>query len=60
MRYKDVDFTLIESTTPGVWHYQFQIGSPVKSGRIEAKLDLLAMRRMQERIDRELRKTLER
>ncbi len=53
------DFTLVESTTPGVWHYQFQIGNATKSGRIEARLDLLAIRRMHERIDRELRKTID-
>ncbi len=55
--YKGVDFTLVESTTRGVWHYRFQIGDKVKSGKIDAKLDLLAIRRVHERIDRELRKT---
>ena len=55
MNYKGVDFTLVESTTRGVWRYQFQIGSRIKSGRIEARLDLLAVRRMHERIARELR-----
>ena len=41
---------------PGVWRWQFRIGDKVKTGKTEAKLHLLAIRRVQLRIDRELKK----
>jgi hypothetical protein len=56
MTYKGVDFSVSISAVPDVWKWQFQIGQLVKSGRTEAKLQLLAVRRVQSQIDRELRK----
>jgi len=41
---------------PGVWKWQFQIGDAVKTGKTETKINLLAIRRVQLRIDRELKK----
>jgi hypothetical protein len=41
---------------PGLWKWQFRIGDEVKTGKTETKLNLLAMRRVQLRIDRELKK----
>jgi hypothetical protein len=55
MIYKGVEYTLTP-VAPGVWKWQFQIGDKVISGKTEAKLNLLAIRRIQLRIDRELRK----
>src|SRR4051812_35916147 len=46
MIYKDVEYTLT-LVSPGVWRWQFQIGDRVVSGRTEAKLNLLAVRRVQ-------------
>jgi len=43
------------SETPGFWRWQFRIDDLVRSGRTEARLALLAMRRVQLRIDRELK-----
>jgi hypothetical protein len=55
MNHKGVEYTLTKSETPGVWQWQFRIGDLVRSGRTEARLLLLAMRRVQSKIDRELR-----
>jgi hypothetical protein len=55
MIYKGVEYTLTP-VAPGVWKWQFQIGDRVMSGKTEAKLNLLAIRRIQLRIDRELKK----
>jgi hypothetical protein len=54
MNHKGVEYTLTRSETPGVWKWQFRIGDLVRSGRTEARLLLLAMRRVQLKIDREL------
>jgi hypothetical protein len=55
MIYKGVEYTLTP-VAPGVWKWQFQIGDKVISGKTEARLNLLAIRRIQLRIDRELKK----
>jgi hypothetical protein len=55
MKYKGVEFTLT-AVAPGVWRWQFRIGEQVVAGKTEARLYLLAVRRVQLRIDRELKK----
>jgi hypothetical protein len=55
MNHKGVEYTLTRSETPGVWKWQFRIGDLMRSGRTEARLLLLAMRRVQLKIDRELK-----
>jgi hypothetical protein len=55
MNHRGVDFTLIQ-VEPGLWKWRFQIGEAVTTGRAEANLMGLAARRVQLRIDRELRK----
>ena len=57
MNHKGIEYTLTRSETPGIWKWQFRIGDLVRSGRTEARLLLLAMRRVQLKIDRELRLT---
>jgi hypothetical protein len=54
MTYKGVDYTVMPMATPGVWKWQFRIGDEVKTGKTETKLELLAMRRTELRINREL------
>jgi hypothetical protein len=56
MNYRGIEYTLTMTTTPGIWKWQFRIGDAVKTGKTETKIDLLAMRRVQTRIDRELKK----
>jgi hypothetical protein len=55
MNHKGVEYTLTKSETPGFWNWQFRIGDLVRSGKTEASLALLAMRRVELRIDRELK-----
>jgi hypothetical protein len=55
MIHKDVEYT-VTLAAPGVWKWRFHIGNTTKTGKTAAKLQLLAIRRVQLRIDRELRK----
>lgn len=56
MIHKGVEFT-VTAVAPGIWKWQFRIGEKVVAGKTEARLNLLAIRRVQLRIDRELKKT---
>jgi hypothetical protein len=56
MIHKGVQYTVAPTATPGIWKWQFQIGDEVKTGRTETRISLLAMRRVQLRINRELKK----
>jgi hypothetical protein len=42
------------SSSPGIWQWKFRIGDKVKTGKVETTLGLLAIRRVQLRINREL------
>ena len=55
MNHRGVEYTLTKSESPGVWNWQFRIGELVRSGKTEARLNLLAIRRVQLKIDRELK-----
>ena len=56
MVHKGVEYMVAPTATPGIWRWQFQIGERVKTGRTETRINLLAARRVQLRIDRELKK----
>jgi hypothetical protein len=55
MNHKGIDFTVSPTAAPGVWKWQFQIGQIVRTGKTEARLNLLARRRVQLRIDKALK-----
>jgi hypothetical protein len=55
MNHKGIEFTVAKTAVPDVWQWQFRIGDKLKSGKTETKIDLLAIRRVQLRIDRELK-----
>ena len=55
MIHRGVEYTVMAGP-PGTWKWQFRIGDRVVSGKTEARLNLLAIRRVQLRIDRELKK----
>jgi hypothetical protein len=55
LNHRGVEYVVVPSTTPGVWQWQFQIGDRVKTGKTETRISQLAMRRVQLRIDRELK-----
>jgi hypothetical protein len=57
MNHNGVNYTVVETLTPGVWRWQFRIGDEVVSGKTETNMELLAMRRAQLRINRALRET---
>lgn len=54
MNHRGVEFTVVKTAIPGIWQRQFRIGEEVKTGKTATKIDLLAIRRVQLRIDREL------
>lgn len=55
MNHRGVEFTLVRTDVPGVWQWRFEIGDRVRTGKTETRIDLLAVRRVQLRIDRELK-----
>ena len=55
MIHKGVEYS-VTAVAPGIWKWQFRIGDRVVAGKTEAKLNLFAIRRVQLRIDRELKK----
>jgi hypothetical protein len=55
MNHRGIEFTVAKTAIPGVWQWQFRIGDAVKTGKTETRIDLLAIRRVQSRIDRELK-----
>ncbi|MBR0965991.1 hypothetical protein JQ554_17640 [Bradyrhizobium diazoefficiens] len=55
MNHRGVEFTVAKTATPGIWQWQFRIGEETRTGKTETKIDLLAIRRVQLRIDRELK-----
>ena len=58
MNHRGVEYSVAMTATPGVWKWHFQLGDEVKSGKTETRIALLAIRRVQLRIDRELKKTI--
>ena len=54
MNYKGIEYT-IKMIEPGIWKYRFHIGRAVKVGTTKVGLELLAIQRVQKRIDRELK-----
>jgi hypothetical protein len=55
MNRRGVEFTVTQAE-PGLWKWQFQIGETVTTGKTQSNLMGMAARRVQQRIDRELKK----
>jgi hypothetical protein len=55
MNHKGIEYMVAPSSSPGIWKWEFRIGDKVKTGKVETTLGLLAIRRVQLRINRELR-----
>jgi DNA-binding response OmpR family regulator len=53
MNYKGIEYSL-KSVEPGIWEYRFYIGRAVKTGTTKVSNEHLAIRRVEERIGREL------
>ena len=57
MNRRGIEFTLAQ-VEPGLWRWRFQIGDKVTTGNTKANLMGLATRRVQQRIDIELKKSV--
>jgi hypothetical protein len=57
MIYKGIEFAVVAADAPGIWRWQFTINGEIRTGRTEARLELLAIRRVKLRIDRALKQT---
>jgi DNA-binding response OmpR family regulator len=53
MNYKGIEYFL-KSVEPGIWEYRFYIGRAIKTGTTKVSHEHLAIRRVEERIGREL------
>ena len=56
MMHKGVEYTVAVTAMPSIWKWQFQIGEIVTSGKTQSNLMGMAAHRVQQRIDRELKK----
>ena len=55
MNRRGVEFTLVQ-VEPGLWKWRFQFGEAATTGKTQTSLMGMAAHRVQQRIDRELRK----
>lgn len=55
MIYRDVQYSVAPTVEPDVWHWQFQIGDDVKTGKTRTRLAAMAARRVQSKIDAALK-----
>ena len=53
--HRGIRFSLTPNATPGYWRYTYAVGDRARSGRVQGRLPLLAIRRVQMRIDRDMR-----
>ena len=53
--YKGVEYTVVPTAEPDIWEWRFEVGDKVKTGRTQTRLVALAARRVQSKIDAELR-----
>jgi CheY-like chemotaxis protein len=53
LNYKGIEYSL-KSVEPGIWEYRFYIGRAIKTGTTKVSHEHLAIRRIEERIGREL------
>jgi len=54
MIHKGIEYE-IAKVGPGLWKYQFCIGAVIRTGKAKCSLELLAERRVRQKIDRLLR-----
>ncbi|WP_275171153.1 hypothetical protein [Bradyrhizobium sp. CSS354] len=53
--HRGIHFSLKPNAAPGYWRYAYAVGDRARSGRVQGRLPLLAIRRVQMRIDRDMR-----
>jgi hypothetical protein len=60
MLHGGIEYTVKRAAMPDFWQWEFRIAYEVRTGETKTRIELLAQRRAQMRIDQELRKTLRR
>jgi hypothetical protein len=60
MQYKGIEFAVEKTRHRNLWRWVFWIGDEARSGRVRTHFEVLAVRRIEALIDRELRKRGER
>lgn len=55
MVYKGIQYSVLPTAEPDVWRWQFRIGETVRTGKTQTRLEALAARRVQGKIDVTLR-----
>ncbi|WP_245470817.1 hypothetical protein [Bradyrhizobium guangzhouense] len=53
--HRGIHYVLKPNAAPGFWRYGYTIADKVRSGRVQGRLPLLAIRRVRMRIDRDMR-----
>jgi hypothetical protein len=53
--YKGVEYTVVPTAEPDIWEWRFELGDKVRTGRTQTRLAALAARRVQSKIDAEIR-----
>ncbi|MBR0705379.1 MULTISPECIES: hypothetical protein [Bradyrhizobium] len=53
--HRGIRFSIKRNGAPGYWHYAYAIADKVRTGRVQGRLPQLAIRRVQMRIDRDMR-----
>jgi hypothetical protein len=53
--YKGIQYSVAPTSEPDVWRWQFQIGKIVRTGKTQTRLEAMAARRAQAKIDAALK-----
>jgi hypothetical protein len=53
--HKGIPYSVAATDEPDIWHWQFQIGESIRSGKTNTRMAALAARRVQMKIDAALR-----
>ena len=56
MIHRGIKYSVMATVAPGIWRWKFLVGNQLKTGRTETRIDLMAIRRVKLRIDRELKR----
>lgn len=57
MTHNGIDYTLTASVDARIWHWQFELAGKLIAGNTRTSLKLFAARKVEQRIDRELKQS---
>lgn len=55
MKHKGVEYVVVPTADPEIWNWRFQSGTRLVTGKTKTRIRLLAVRRVQQAIDRYLK-----